>query len=120
VTIEPEIIEIGKPKPVTRQAVKYQSVRKHGRTTGHTIGVVMGFSEDVWVRYGTNNRALFDNQIAVIDVGYTPFAQAGDSGSLIVDAVDLAPMALLFATGNRLTFANPIDQVLQYFNVTLA
>ncbi len=123
--VEPDIIEIGRPRQTPGTAALYQSVRKHGRTTGHTIGVIMDLSADLWVDYrvgGTNYSAWFENQLAVLGVGCAPFSRSGDSGSLIMDAVTLEPVALLFAggtSGNSLTFANPIDLVLDYFKVSI-
>ena len=117
--VEPEIIEIGRPQRAIKDAVKYQSVRKHGRTTGHTIGVVMGLNVDLWVRYGGHGRAWFEDQISITGVGSAPFSRNGDSGSLIVDAVTLEPVGLLFAGGGSVTFANPIDMVLSHFGVNV-
>lgn len=119
-TVEPEIIDIGRLGPNTKAALLYQSVRKHGRTTGHTVGVVMDLSANLWVGYrvgNLNRSAWFEDQIAIQGVGSAPFSQPGDSGSLIVDAVTLAPVALLFAGGSMLTFANPIKAVLQHYKV---
>jgi hypothetical protein len=102
--------------PVT--ASLYQSVRKHGRTTRHTIGVIMDLSADIKVRYGTDTAA-FEDQIAIVGVGGGPFSSGGDSGSLIVDAVAKEPVALLFAGGTGMTFANPIAPVLTRFNAAI-
>jgi hypothetical protein len=121
-TVEPDIIDIGRLQPTPKTALLYQSVRKHGRTTGHTIGVVMDVSANLWVDYRVGNQNLsawFEDQIAVMGVGAAPFSQGGDSGSLIADAVTLEPVALLFAGGGSLTFANPIDLVLQHYGVTV-
>lgn len=115
---EPEIIDIGLPKTQTKLPVKFLSVRKHGRTTGHTIGVIEDISLDIDIRYGSK-IASFVDQIAIRGVGSAPFSQGGDSGSLIVDAVTLNPVGLLFAGGNNMTFANPIDPVLDYFGVNI-
>lgn len=94
--VEPEIIGIGKPKPTTKTAQIGQSVRKHGRTTGQTLGVVVDCSANVGIHYG-NGNARFENQIVIEGVGSAPFSEGGDSGSLIVHAVSLEPVALLFA-----------------------
>lgn len=113
--VNPDIIDIGRPQRIIKPVVLYQSVRKHGRTTGHTVGVVTDLSADIWVGYRMNNHNLnawFEDQIAVTGIGFAPFSRGGDSGSLIVDAVTLEPVALLFAGGNTLTFANPIAPVL--------
>lgn len=117
--IDPAIIDIGLPKTTPKTAMLYQSVRKHGRTTGHKVGVITDLSANIWVGYGPGKTAWFTDQIAVTGIGYTNFSSGGDSGSLIVDAVSLEPVALLFAGGNILTFANPIDLVLSYFGVTI-
>jgi hypothetical protein len=116
--VDKDVIDIGVVKKKTKNAALYQSVRKHGRTTGHTIGVVNDLSVDIWVNYG-GNRAWFENQIAIIGVGGKDFSQGGDSGSLIVDAVSLNPVGLLFAGGNGITFANRIDDVLNHFGVSI-
>lgn len=117
--VEPEIIDIGRPKSTTAKAALYQSVRKHGRTTGHTVGVITDMSADIWVGYGSK-KAWFEDQLAVTGAGCTDFSKGGDSGSLVVDAVSLQPVALLFAgAAHTLTYANPIDSVLNYFDVTI-
>lgn len=118
-TVEAEIIDIGLPSKTLKAAVQYQSVRKHGRTTGHTVGVVMALSVDLWVNYPPFGRAWFEEQISIVGVGSLPFSQGGDSGSLIVDAVTREPVALLFAGGNQITYANPIDKVLSHFGVSI-
>ncbi len=67
-TVEEEIIDIGSPLKTTTSAALYQSVRKHGRTTGHTVGVITDLSVDIWVGYGTSGRAWFENQLAVTGI----------------------------------------------------
>lgn len=67
--------------------------------------------------YGTK-RAWFEDQIAVAGVG-GPFSASGDSGALIVDAVQRRPVALLFAGGIGLTFGTLIDPVLTHFGVEI-
>lgn len=116
--VDKDIIDIGIIKKKTKKAALYQSVRKHGRTTGHTVGVIDDISVDIWINY-RGKRAWFENQIAIIGVGGKDFSQGGDSGSLIVDAVSLNPVGLLFAGGNGTTFANRIDDVLSYFSVKI-
>jgi hypothetical protein len=46
------------------------------------------------------------------------FIAGGDSGSLMLEDVTTNPRAvgLLFAGSNRLAVANPIDDVLEFFN----
>jgi hypothetical protein len=115
--VTPDIRKIGQVAQPPTAASLYQSVRKHGRTTLHTVGVIMDLSADVRVRFGTK-FAQFDNQIAISGAGGT-FSDHGDSGSLIVDAVTLQPVALLFAQGSGTTFANPIDPVLKRFGASI-
>ena len=61
-------------------------------------------------------QAHFVNQFSVTP---GPFSDSGDSGSLIVAQGSNQPVGLLFAGGDGLTIANPIDAVLQRFNVTI-
>ena len=64
------------------------------------------------------SQAHFVNQFS-IPAGSVPFSASGDSGSLVVATGSNNPVGLLFAGGDGLTIANPIDAVLQRFNVTI-
>lgn len=97
------------PRPIL--ATLGMSVRKCGRTTQATLGVVTGVSVSIRVSYGPAGMALFRNQIQIRGVG-TDFSQGGDSGSLIVTAGSRQPAGLLFAGGGGVTFANPIAAVI--------
>lgn len=115
--VTPEILEIGYVQQPLMLASLYQSVRKRGRTTLQTVGVVMDLSADVRVNYGL--RCFdFEDQLGIVGVP-GPFSAAGDSGSLIVDAVTRRPMALLFADAIGITFANPISAILDQFGIEI-
>ena len=113
----PDILNIGRVVNPPVAAALYQSVRKHGRTTQHTVGIIADLSADIRVRYGTQ-VADFEDQIAITGAGEA-FSSGGDSGSLVVDAVTLHPMALLFSGGTTTTFASPILPILARFGVTI-
>ncbi|MEQ8785728.1 MAG: hypothetical protein RIC55_05495 [Pirellulaceae bacterium] len=101
------------------------TVYKVGRTTGQTKGRITAFDVDnVRVQYDAGVMR-FDNQIEIEGAGNAAFSDSGDSGSLIVDAKRRA-VALLFAggdvggsNGKGLTFANPIQTVLDALKVDL-
>lgn len=117
--VESPIIDIGAPGRHPLAAQLYQSVRKHGRTTGHTLGVVVDTSVSLWVGFG-NQKAWFQDQLAIQGVGPVHFSAGGDSGSLIVESISLAPLGLLFAgSTSGLTFASPIGPVLTRFGGTI-
>jgi hypothetical protein len=109
----PDISAIGRVAAPPVPAALYQSVRKWGRTTAHTVGVVMDIAASIRVRYGTS-IAKFEDQLGIQGVGPAPFSQGGDSGSLIVDAVTKQAVGLLFAGGGSMTFANVIEDVLAH------
>lgn len=100
-------------------------VHKVGRTTGQTKGRVTAFDLDnILVEYDIG-VARFDGQIEIEGTGNRAFSDAGDSGSLIVDA-DLNAIGLLFAGGDEggsngkgLTYANPIAAVLNALKVDI-
>ena len=116
----------GTPKSTTiAEADVYvnQKVKKYGRTTGETKGQVVAINATIEVNYGAAGVARFIRQI-VISPG--SFSAGGDSGSLIVDnskgknkADARKPVGLLFAGSFLYTFANPIDEVLSRFGVTI-
>jgi len=109
----------GSPRSETVEAVLGMQVQKYGRTTGHTVGRITGINATLDVSY-RNGVARFTGQI-VISGG--EFSTGGDSGSLIVTKgllmADRRPVALLFAGSPTTTLANPIDLVLDRFNVTI-
>jgi hypothetical protein len=100
-------------------------LRKVGRTTGETKGIVTAFELDnVVVEYDIGNLR-FDDQIEIEGTGSRPFSAGGDSGSLIFDTSRQA-IALLFAGGDQggsngmgLTYGNPIRKVLDALKVDL-
>jgi hypothetical protein len=113
-SVRPEIMDIGRVGPPAPSTQTYQSVRKRGRTTAHTVGVLVDTMLDIDVSYG-DRVARFTNQLAIAGVGGAPFSLGGDSGSLIVDALTLSPVGLLFGGGTGITIANPIDVVMESF-----
>jgi hypothetical protein len=96
-----------------------QSVKKYGRTSRLTTGTINGINVTVRVCYNSSCSLLatFVEQLAISGGG---FSRAGDSGSLIVTNDSNAyPIGLLFAGGSGVTFANPIDEVLNSFNMSV-
>jgi hypothetical protein len=102
------------------------TVHKLGRTTGLTRGRITAFELDnVVVNYDLGNLR-FDNQIEIEGAGKKSFSDGGDSGSLIVTD-DVEALGLLFAGGDHggsnglgLTYANPVDSVMQKLHISLA
>ena len=115
--VDPKILTIGAMVAPPMEPAIYQSVRKRGRTTLHTVGVILDLSADVRVRYGTQ-MADFEEVLSISGVS-GPFSDGGDSGSLVVDAVTRRPVGLLFAGGNGTTFASPIQPVLDRFGIEI-
>jgi hypothetical protein len=114
----------GTPKSTTVEASINQSVKKYGRTTGLTKGKVYATNATVSVGYDSG-AALFVHQIIITPGG---FSSGGDSGSLIVvndsrgknkGPDDCKAVGLLFAGSSSFTVANPIDDVLDAFKVSI-
>lgn len=103
------------PTATPMNAFLNQAVKKVGRTTGLTQGIVTAINVTVVVRY-SKSSAGFVNQVFITPGG---FSAAGDSGSLIVDESSNNPVGLLFAGGTTGTFANGINTVLNKFGVTV-
>jgi hypothetical protein len=97
------------------------TVAKSGRTTGLTCAGISAVSLDVKVEYFTDCAETkpyltktYSNQMAISGNG---FSDAGDSGSLVVDAVNAEPVGLFFAGGTDVSgvnqgVANPVSDVL--------
>ena len=96
-------------------------VAKSGRTTGLTCASISALNLDVTVDYYLDCAETkpyltktYTNQIAISG---NQFSDAGDSGSLVVDAANAEPVGLFFAGGTDLSgvsegVANPAPDVL--------
>ena len=96
-------------------------VAKSGRTTGLTCASVSALNLDVTVDYYLNCAETkpyltrtYTNQVAITG---NQFSDAGDSGSLVVDAANAEPVGLFFAGGTDVSgvsegVANPAPDVL--------
>ena len=96
-------------------------VAKSGRTTGLTCGSISALALDLTVDYYLDCAETkpyltktFTNQIAISG---SQFSDAGDSGSLVVDAANAEPVGLYFAGGTdsagvSQAVANPATDVL--------
>ena len=92
-------------------------VAKLGRTTGLTHGEITATEvDDIAVDYDTGTLA-FDNQIEITGAPGTPFSDAGDSGSLVIDE-QMRAIGLVFCGnpslkgGAGLTYANHLPKVM--------
>jgi len=109
--ISGEIIDIGVITG-TKSATINMKVRKSGRTTGTTTGIIEMLDGTVDVGYGGSLVATFENQIIA-----NYMSNPGDSGSLVVDGTAPLAVGLLFAGSDTTTVINPIDRVLDLLNV---
>ncbi len=120
------ILEIGTISSTTVAAYIGQPVKKSGRTTGLTRSSVSGLNATVSITYEnecageTAFTHTFTGQIIIANKR-SAFLDSGDSGSLMVEDVDVNPCAvgLLFAGGSQTAVANPINEVLAFFGGTM-
>jgi len=111
------ILAIGTPLGAARPSLGLL-VRKSGRTTALTEGIVRAVNFDVvGVRYDQGLVRIDD--VIVIQGATAPFSKAGDSGSAIVDPQGRV-VALLFGGSDVVTFAIPIGRILRRLGVRIA
>jgi len=104
------------------------TVAKSGRTTGLTCASISALSLDLNVDYYLDCAETkpyltksYTNQVAISG---NEFSDAGDSGSLVVDAADAEPVGLFFAggidaSGVSQAVANPAPDVLNELSTQL-
>jgi len=108
----------GRPKPAIQPPYPGLEVRKHGRKTGRTDGVVAYLMDSVKVRLW-NDEFCFRKQIGIRSVENGPvFADQGDSGSLVVSGepkTEAYSVGLYFAQDpdTGLYLANPMEFVIK-------
>jgi hypothetical protein len=118
------ILEIGNPASTTApddSTALGRSVAKSGRTTGLTCATIASVNTNVKVQYqrgcgkGRKFRVVYLNQVLV---NGNAFSAGGDSGSLIVTADTVQPIALLFAGSSATTIGNRISDVTSALGVS--
>jgi len=120
------ILEIGTLSASTVAASLNQGVKKSGRTTGLSRSSISGLNASVSVAYdnecagGAAFTKTYTGQIVINNKG-SKFLAGGDSGSLMVEDVSSNPRAvgLLFAGSSSAAIANPINEVLSFFNAQM-
>jgi hypothetical protein len=111
------ILGIGPPTGAASPALGLL-VRKSGRTTGLTEGIVRVVNFDLFnVEYDQGMVRVDD--VVVIEGTAGSFSSQGDSGSAIVDPQGRV-VALLFAGSPQVTYAIPIPRVLRRLGVRIA
>lgn len=111
-----DILGIGKVSGTKAPSLGMR-VRKSGRTTGYTEGMITLLNATVNVGYTTSRGARTARFVGQVIT--EPLSQGGDSGSLIVDRAENKAVGLLFAGSHAATIFTPIDRVLESLNVTL-
>lgn len=100
------------------------AVIKRGRSSGVTAGEVVASKLDLHVQFAHGQYVLTDLVEISGREAAVPFAELGDSGSVIVRSPDRAPLALLVAgardsSGVVRVYATPMSTVLDKLSVTM-
>jgi hypothetical protein len=115
--VAPEILGVG---PVRGSGTPrlHEVVRKAGRTTGLTEGIVRALHADI-VDIEYDQGMVRMDEVMVIRGTIDSFSRPGDSGSVIMDAAGRV-IGLLFAGSALVTYAIPVGRVLRRLGVRLA
>jgi hypothetical protein len=113
----PEIIRVGEAV-VTAPPLPLQQVFKVGRTTGKRSGVVEAINAFGPLYYPGLGECWFQDIVRVRGTGGKPFAEAGDSGSLVVDDRGGA-IGPVFAADTQLAYVCPLRPILQQLKCNL-
>jgi hypothetical protein len=109
----------------TARATEGVRVRKHGRTTGYTEGVVTDESYDALVGMDHSDPdvvALFESQMRIERIDpYPTIGLGGDSGSLVVMQAEASAVGLYFAGPPSGTYgvANHLQDVFNEMEIQL-
>jgi hypothetical protein len=89
------------------------AIKKSGRTTGFTTGVIQQIDVTANVQYGAGRIAVFSDQLLA-----GAMSQGGDSGSAVLDDNNRLT-GLLFAGSDTTTIINRIENVFSALGVSL-
>jgi hypothetical protein len=112
------ILQIGPPQGVGDAKVD-MTVHKFGRTTGYTVGHITSIDTDVSLQYETG-IFTFAGQITIAGSNGQAFADAGDSGALILERGTNLAVGLLIGGSPSHGTASHLSDVLSALKVTLA
>ncbi len=107
-----EILNIGKVQG-SSSAELGMAIKKMGRTTGFTEGVIQQVDVTVNVQYGAGQIAQFTDQLMA-----GAMSAGGDSGSAVLNDQDNI-VGLLFAGSEQTTIINRIENVFSALDITL-
>lgn len=110
--VSEEILDIGAIVG-TAVAELDMAIKKSGRTTGLTTGVIEQVDVTVNVPYGEDRTAKFTDQLIA-----GPMSQGGDSGSAVLDNYNNL-VGLLFAGSDENTIINRIENVFSALDISL-
>jgi hypothetical protein len=113
----PGLRELGKVTGVSN-AVLQTNVRKIGRRSGLTHGVILMTTLGIIVQYPNGLEALFEGLFGVVSEK-GPFALSGDSGAMVIDESNRAVGMIVAVTPNGLALAAEIEPTLEHFGVEL-
>jgi S1-C subfamily serine protease len=88
-------------------------VKKSGRTTGLTHGIIEQVDVTVRVNFGAGKTALFRDQLLA-----GAMSQGGDSGSAVLNEKNEL-VGLLFAGSSNTTIFNRIQNVMELLDVEI-
>ena len=92
-------------------------VRKSGRTTGLTEGIIRATRFDLWHMQFDQGPVRVDDVLTIEGIG-GQFSKSGDSGSAIVNDDDRV-VGLLFGGYGNIDYAVPIGRILRRFGVRI-
>ena len=107
-----EILRVGSITG-SAEGILDMKVKKSGRTTGLTKGVIEQVNATVRVNFGAGKTALFTDQLIAGSM-----SQGGDSGSIVLNGKNEV-VGLLFAGSTNTTIINRIQNVFGELGVTL-
>jgi hypothetical protein len=110
--VKDEILNIGQIQS-TVEGELGMAIKKSGRTTGFTTGVIEQIDVSANVQYGAGQVALFTDQLLA-----GAMSQGGDSGSAVLDENNRLT-GLLFAGSDTTTIINRIENVFRALGVSL-
>ena len=127
ISVKKDILGIGRPKAARKvtwnDVLDEAEVKIKGKTNSNTkVGNIINKGATAVIGYPDGNSWRLENLIVMgsrTDGDWQPITQGGDSGAVVIDK-NLNVLGMVVATGEKVSYAIPMPEILEHAGIEIA